>query len=87
METAAGSPRIHLACRQAFSILQDEFRQRLRDVGIPDGRSEDLAAFITASIEGGTILSRTNHIGDPLLRNDAELAGRIEREIPRANNP
>ena len=81
METAAGSPRINHACRQAFTMLKGAFQQSLRKAGFSKGRSQDLATFITASIEGGTILSRTYHTGDPLRTVAAELADKLKAEL------
>ncbi|MFW6183575.1 MAG: hypothetical protein ACOC8X_07245, partial [Chloroflexota bacterium] len=34
--------------------------------GFSEQRAEELATFVTAAIEGGIVLSRTYHSGDPL---------------------
>ncbi|RPI89650.1 MAG: TetR/AcrR family transcriptional regulator [Chloroflexi bacterium] len=66
METAAQSGRINLACRAAYGMLQAAFTEKLLESGFSNSRAEELGTFITASIEGGIILSRTSHTADPL---------------------
>ncbi|HSN77553.1 MAG TPA: TetR/AcrR family transcriptional regulator [Anaerolineae bacterium] len=74
METATSSERINLACRAAFDRLQAAFAGKLAAGGHSRQRAAELATFITAAIEGGIILSRTYHTGDPLRRVGQELA-------------
>jgi TetR/AcrR family transcriptional repressor of lmrAB and yxaGH operons len=66
METATQSERINLACREAYGMLQSAFNEKLLECGFTKARSDELAIFIVASIEGGIILSRTHHTGGPL---------------------
>lgn len=66
METATQSERINLACREAYALLQVAFTERLSEYGFTKTKAGELATFIVASIEGGIILSRTNHTADPL---------------------
>lgn len=66
METATTSERINLACRSAYLLLETAFKEKLVENGYPKERADELGAFITAAIEGGIILSRTYHSGDPL---------------------
>jgi TetR/AcrR family transcriptional repressor of lmrAB and yxaGH operons len=66
METATTSERINEACRSAYSMLQNAFRAKLLESGYSPSRAEELATFVTASVEGGIILSRTYHTADPL---------------------
>jgi TetR/AcrR family transcriptional repressor of lmrAB and yxaGH operons len=66
METATQSERINLACREAYEMLRAAFKEKLLDGGVSSAKAEELATFITASIEGGIILSRTFHNADPL---------------------
>ena len=66
METAAKSERINLACREAYSMLQIAFKEKLLECDFGKSKAEELATFIVASIEGGIILSRTYHTADPL---------------------
>lgn len=74
METATSSPRINLACREAYDRLQAAFAAKLAAGGHEPKRASELATFITAAIEGGIILSRTYHSGDPLRCVGRELA-------------
>jgi TetR/AcrR family transcriptional repressor of lmrAB and yxaGH operons len=73
METATTSERLNLACREAYTRLKGAFAASLAGAGFAPGRAEELAEFITASIEGGIILCRTYHSGDPMRRIGAEL--------------
>lgn len=73
METATSSERLNLACREAYGRLQEAFAEALRAGGFAPERAAELATFITASIEGGIILSRTEHSGAPLRRVADEL--------------
>lgn len=66
METATKSERINSACREAYLMLQSAFKEKLLESGYTKIKAEDLGTFITAAIEGGIILSRTYHTGDPL---------------------
>jgi TetR/AcrR family transcriptional regulator, lmrAB and yxaGH operons repressor len=66
METATTSERINLACRAAYSALQSAFQEKLLEAGFSKAKADELSMFITASIEGGIILSRTYHTADPL---------------------
>lgn len=66
METATASERINQACREAYGLIQAAFREKLLESGFSKARAEELATFITASVEGGIILSRTYHTADPL---------------------
>ena len=74
METATSSERLNRACRAAFDRLQAAFAGKLAASGYEPQRAVELAAFITAAIEGGIIFSRTYHSGDPLRRAGQELA-------------
>jgi TetR/AcrR family transcriptional repressor of lmrAB and yxaGH operons len=73
METATSNERLNAACREAFCLLEAAFAERLASGGLGTERSAELATFITASIEGGIILSRTYHSRAPLERVAAEL--------------
>lgn len=66
METATTSERINLACREAYGMLQAAFTEKLLESGFPPAKAQELGTFITASIEGGIILSRVAHSADPL---------------------
>jgi TetR/AcrR family transcriptional repressor of lmrAB and yxaGH operons len=66
METATKSERINLACREAYGMIQSAFEDKLLECGYEKSAAAEMALFITASIEGGIILSRTYHTADPL---------------------
>jgi len=66
IETATKSERINLACREAYSLLESAFKDKLLADGFAKNAAEELGTVITAAVEGGIILSRTYHSGDPL---------------------
>jgi TetR/AcrR family transcriptional regulator, lmrAB and yxaGH operons repressor len=66
METATQSARINLACREAYGMIEAAFREKLLGSGFTQKKADELGTFITSAIEGGIILSRTYHTGDPL---------------------
>lgn len=74
METATTNQRLNLACREAYTLLQSAFEAKLAASGYAEARAKDLATWITASIEGGVLLSRTYHTGDPLRLIAEQLA-------------
>ncbi|MEO7911939.1 MAG: TetR/AcrR family transcriptional regulator [Roseiflexaceae bacterium] len=76
METATSNQRLNRACRDAYTRLQGAFEARLTASGYAPPRARELAGFIAASIEGGIILSRVYHTGDP-LRLVAEQLGQM----------
>ncbi|MEO6887804.1 MAG: TetR/AcrR family transcriptional regulator [Ktedonobacteraceae bacterium] len=80
METAISSERLNIACREAYALLQNAFREKLLAGGYAGARAASLATFITSAIEGGIILSRTNHSGDP-LREVADMLGQVLKTL------
>jgi TetR/AcrR family transcriptional regulator, lmrAB and yxaGH operons repressor len=80
METATGNERLNLACRAAFARIEEAFAAALVRAGLPEPRAQELGIFITASIEGGTLLSRTAHSGGPLRQVARELARLLSHE-------
>jgi len=76
LETATSSKRLNQTCRDAYQLIQTAFAKRMIAGGYTKKRAAQLATFITAAIEGGIILSRTQHSSDPLLR-VAEEVGRL----------
>jgi TetR/AcrR family transcriptional repressor of lmrAB and yxaGH operons len=76
METAITNERLNKACQGAYSLLQAAFTVKLIQCGYSEPRAQELATFITASVEGGIILSRTYHTGNP-LRLIAEQLGQL----------
>lgn len=73
METSTTCERLNRACQAAFAEIQAAFAAKLRAAGFETGRVANLAIFITSAIEGGIILSRTHHSGDPLRTVAEEL--------------
>lgn len=71
METATTNERLNTACRQAYDQVQAAFAAKLATSGYADAQA--LATCITAAIEGGIMLSRTYHSGDPLRTVAAQL--------------
>lgn len=66
METATENVRINLACRAAYALLIAAFENYLLARGAAPARAAEQAIFITAAIEGGIILCRTQHSATPL---------------------
>ena len=82
METATKSERINAACRDAYAMLQSAFQEKLLESGLSKAKAEELGTFITASIEGGIILSRTAHTADPLRVVAKQLRNAIASQMP-----
>ncbi|GAB4428801.1 MAG: TetR/AcrR family transcriptional regulator [Chloroflexi bacterium OHK40] len=82
METATTSPRLNQACREAYSRLQAAFAERLAMAGYPAARATELAELLTAAVEGGIILCRTYHSGNPLRRIGAQIGAMISAMPP-----
>ncbi len=79
METAITNERLNQACRAAYDQLQDAFRARLVQGGFPERQARQLALGCIAAIEGGIILCRTYHTGDPLRLVADQLGDMITR--------
>lgn len=73
METATNSERLNFACRDAFERVVTAFAHRLAESGATAERARGMSLFVTAAFEGGIILSRTYHSGDPLRQVGDEL--------------
>jgi TetR/AcrR family transcriptional repressor of lmrAB and yxaGH operons len=86
LETAATSEPINLACREAYERLVQAFAAKLLAGGFSQARAAELAAFIVAAVEGGTILSRTRHTGDPLRLAADELGRMLQIELTTLQN-
>ncbi len=82
METTTTSERLNLACREAYDRLKQAFDERLIAAGYAQAKAAELAEFITAAIEGGIILSRTYHSGDPLRRIGRQVAAMLAASPP-----
>ncbi len=68
VETANTSEHLNQACQEAYQSIQNAFAQKFQILGLPEKEAIDLAEFVTASIEGGILLSRTFHRNEPLKR-------------------
>jgi TetR/AcrR family transcriptional repressor of lmrAB and yxaGH operons len=78
METATTDPEINQACREAFQQIRMPIEDKLRDSGVSEARVQSLGTLIVSAIEGGTLLSRTHHSGDPLREIVEDLIAIIE---------
>ncbi len=78
METVNSSERLNLVCRSAYQLLEQTFADKLRQSGYTQERAERLATFVTASLEGSIMLSRTKHSGEPLRIMADELMAFIQ---------
>ncbi len=66
METATKSERINAACKEAYDLLQNAFIEKFISNHMSAEHAQAMATFIVAAIEGGIILSRTEHDSEPL---------------------
>lgn len=73
-ETATTNDRLNTACRQAYNAVNEELVNHLVAADFPERDAEELATMISASLEGGVILSRTFHSPEPM----EHLAKQIE---------
>lgn len=76
-ETATTSEILNHCCREAYDMMRAAFEQKFLSGGFSAERAASLAWMITSATEGGIILSRTYHTGDPLREVARELAGLI----------
>lgn len=66
LETATSSSRLNEVCRAAYEEMRQAFAEKLLAAGFASEQAETLSITILAAMEGGILLSRTNHSGDPL---------------------
>ena len=86
LETVNSSERLNLACREAYGWLRDAFAEKVVAGGVAPERAATLATFIVSAIEGGIILSRTNHSGDALRQVADELGNYLRAASKHAIN-
>lgn len=79
METATTSERLNLACRKAYTRLRQAFAGKFEESGYDKAQAAEMAIFVISAIEGGVILSRTYHSGDPLRQVAQHLGGYLEQ--------
>lgn len=82
METATTNARLNQACRGGYTLLQQPFAAKLSASGYDEAQAHALATFITAAIEGGTLLCRTFHSGDPLRLVAQQLSALLQASRP-----
>ncbi len=68
LETATTNERLNRVCQAAYESLRLAFEEKLLISGYPPEKAEPLSTAILAAVEGGILLSRTYHSGDPLRR-------------------
>ena len=73
-ETATTSEKLNQTCREAYDLMRAAFEQKLLSGGFSAEQAANLAWMITSATEGGIILSRTYHTGDPLREVARQLA-------------
>jgi TetR/AcrR family transcriptional repressor of lmrAB and yxaGH operons len=83
-ETAATNSELNKTCREAYQVIRRSISDKLRQRGFPRSRAEALATAITATVEGGVILSRTYHSRKP-LQTVAALLGDMVRLADPSN--
>ncbi len=78
METVNSSERLNQVCRESYQSLQQVVADKFIRSGYSAVRAAQLAVFVIATIEGGIILSRTYHSGEPLRRVADELGSYVK---------
>jgi TetR/AcrR family transcriptional repressor of lmrAB and yxaGH operons len=78
LETATSSERLNLACREAYSLMQSVFEEKMIEAGISNPHATDVAEFILATLEGSILLSRVQHSGEPLRKTAEHLKAYIQ---------
>lgn len=73
-ETATTNEKLNLVCREAYGMVRTAFQNKLIASGFSEEKAENLAWVIVSAIEGGVILSRTYHTGEPLRKVACEIA-------------
>jgi len=68
MESVTQSERINLACREAYGMIIDAFKEVIMNSGMEEAKAAGIAEMIVAAVEGGIMLSRTYQSADYLRR-------------------
>jgi TetR/AcrR family transcriptional regulator, lmrAB and yxaGH operons repressor len=79
LETAASNERLNLACRGAYDQLRQAFEAKLAQAGYT--KAGELAIFIIAAVEGGTLLARTYHSAEPLRQVAEQLRAWLNHQV------
>jgi TetR/AcrR family transcriptional repressor of lmrAB and yxaGH operons len=81
LDVAADSDQVRAACAQGYQQWIDLIAARLRQRGVPDHSTHELAVFVLSSIEGALLLARVQHDTAPLRNIATRLASVIANEI------
>ncbi|HEY9087996.1 MAG TPA: TetR/AcrR family transcriptional regulator [Anaerolineaceae bacterium] len=73
-ETATTSEKLNAACRDAYNRMRTAFAEKFRAGGFSTDQAQSLAWTVTSAVEGGIILCRTYHTGDPLREVARQMA-------------
>ena len=84
-ETATTNKKLNQSCREAYNLVQEAFKEKLSVLGVRAAQAAALSVGITATIEGGIILSRTYHSRKP-LRTVAKLLGEMLQVMAPISN-
>lgn len=66
IETAVTCEVINQACRDAFDMILNAFKDKFIGGGFTEIRAAELALFVTTVVEGGILMSRTYHHAAPI---------------------
>lgn len=75
VETAMTSEKINQACQDAFEFILSAFREKFIAGGDNETDATELALYVTTVVEGGILMSRTYHRGEPLRLAAKHLRG------------
>ena len=77
LEAAGAGGQVDQACRDAYQLWRDTYRNGLLGAGYPTDLADRLAMLAVSSLEGAILLSRLERSTEPLL----ELADELFRAI------
>jgi TetR/AcrR family transcriptional repressor of lmrAB and yxaGH operons len=66
IETAVTCEVINHACRDAFDMILNAFKDKFSAGGFAETQAAELALYVTTVVEGGILMSRTYHHVEPL---------------------
>jgi AcrR family transcriptional regulator len=82
-DATTGSPALREAAAGIFRTWQDAVEQGLAHAGVPDARTESLAALLLSALEGAIVLSRARRSLAPLDTVLAELSPLLDATASR----
>lgn len=80
LEAAGAGGQVDQACRDAYQLWENTYRDGLHGAGYPPDLADRLAKLAVSSLEGAILLSRVERSTEPLL----ELADELFRAIEAA---